>query len=96
MLRVTRSEAAGKLSFKLEGKLAGSWVEVMQESWKQAVAEGNQSPIVVDLNAIAYIDERGTELLREMHLSGVELSATTCLGKGIVEQVKVAERMAGR
>ena len=96
MLRVTRSEAAGKVSFKLEGKLAGSWVEVMEQSWKQAVAEGNQNPIVVDLNAITYVDERGTELLRDMHLSGVELSATTCLGKGIVEQVRVAERTAGR
>ena len=96
MLRVTRSEAAGRVSFKLEGKLAGCWVEVMEECWKQAAAEGNQGLIVVDLNAITYVDQRGTELLRDMHLTGVELSATTCLGKGIVEQVKVAERAAGR
>ena len=96
MLRVTRSESAGKIGFKLEGKLAGSWVEVMEQCWKQTVAEETQSPIAVDLSAITYVDERGTELLRQMHLSGVELSSATCLGKGIVEQVKFAERSGGR
>ena len=88
MLRVTKCDAAGETSFKLEGKLAGSWVEVMEQCWKQAVAEGAGSRMTVDLNAITYVDARGAELLREMHSSGVGLNATTCLGKGIVEQIK--------
>jgi anti-anti-sigma regulatory factor len=87
MLRVTRSEEPGKTRFKLEGKLAACWVDVMEQCWKQAVGEGGHGPITVDLSAITYVDARGTDLLRQMHASGVELSATTCLGKGIVEQV---------
>lgn len=91
MLRVTKSEAAGRTTFKLEGKLAGCWVEVMEQCWRQAVAEEAQRPLTVDLNAITYVDERGTDLLREMHKSGVDLSAATCLGRGIVEQVRSCE-----
>lgn len=88
MLRITRSEADNKTCLKLEGKLAGSWVEVLEQCWRQAAAEGaSPHPIRVDLNAITYVDGRGTDLLREMHLGGVELSAVTCLGKGIVEQI---------
>jgi hypothetical protein len=87
MLRVTKSENAGKTTFKLEGKLTGCWVDVMEQCWRQAVADGAAGPFTVDLNAITYVDERGTDLLREMHKRGVDLRAATCLGKGIVEQV---------
>jgi anti-anti-sigma regulatory factor len=96
MLRVTRSAAAGKTCFKLEGKLAGSWVDVVEECWRQAVAEGVPAPMAVDLSAITYVDGRGTDLLLQMHNSGVELAATTCLGKGIVEQIRsCSEEPAG-
>jgi anti-anti-sigma regulatory factor len=88
MLRVTTSADAGKTSFKLEGKLAGSWVDVMEQCWRRAVAEGVETPMIVDLSAITYVDARGTELLRQMHNSGVQLRSATCLGKGLVEQVK--------
>src|SRR5437870_2688929 len=88
MLRVTKCEGAGKITFKLEGKLAACWVDVMEQCWRQALAEDAQRPISVDLNAIAYVDSRGTELLLEMHRSGVELKAGTCMGKGIVEQIR--------
>lgn len=95
MLRVTRSQEADKICLKLEGKLAGSWVDVVAQCWKQALAEGVGSAITIDLSAITYVDERGTELLHEMHAGGVQLRATTCLGKGIVEQVRSLDRPAG-
>jgi hypothetical protein len=96
MLRVTRYDAAGRFNFKLEGKLAGCWVEVMEDCWKQAVAEAAAVPMAVDLSAITYVDGRGTDLLRQMHRGGVTLSATTCLGKGIVEQICAGEPVEER
>jgi hypothetical protein len=96
MLRVTKFEAAGRTNFKLEGKLAGCWVEVMEDCWKQALTEGAATPMTVDLNAITYVDGRGTDLLRQMHRQGVELSAGTCLGKGIVEQICSGEPVEHR
>jgi len=88
MLRVTKFESTGRTSFKLEGKLAGSWVEVMEQCWREAAKGDAQAPIAVDLSGITYVDGPGTDLLCAMHRSGVELRAVTCLSRGIVEQVK--------
>jgi hypothetical protein len=88
MLRVTKFESAGQTSFKLEGKLAGNWVEVMEQCWREAAKGSAQTPVAVDLSGITYVDGPGTDLLCAMHKGGVELRATTCLGRGIVEQVR--------
>jgi anti-anti-sigma regulatory factor len=88
MLRITKAEQGNSTLFKLEGKLAGSWVEVMEQSWRQAVADSPGRPFVVDLTAITYIDTRGTQLLTEIHRNGAELRASSCLTKCIVEEIE--------
>ena len=88
MLRVTRAEHGNSTQFKLEGKLAGTWVDVMEQSWRQAVTESPGRPFLIDLTAITYIDAKGTKLLSEMHRQGAELKASTCLTKCIVEEIK--------
>jgi len=88
MLRVTRTEGPGGACFKLEGKLAGSWVDVVEHSWKQMPAECASKHCAVDLSALTYVDPRGMELLGAMYRGGIELRASGCLGKGIVEQIK--------
>jgi anti-anti-sigma regulatory factor len=88
MLRVTRTDQPEGASFKLEGKLAGSWVDVVEQSWKHAPSEARGANCVVDLTAVTYVDGRGMELLGAMYRSGIELRASGCLGKGIVEQIK--------
>lgn len=88
MLRITKAEQGNATQFKLEGKLAGSWVEVMEQSWRQVVADSAGRSLVIDLTAITYIDARGTQLLSEMHRNGAELRASTCLTKCIVEEIQ--------
>ena len=92
MLRVPRAEEGDSTQFKLEGKLAGSWVEVMEHSWRQAVAESPDRSFLIDLTAITYIDAKGTQLLGEMYRQGAELRASTCLTKCIVEEIKSQRR----
>lgn len=87
MLRVTRTDAPEGVSFKLEGKLAGSWVDVVEQSWKRMSSDCAGGRSVVDLTAITYVDARGMELLAEMHRSGIELRASACLGRGIVDEI---------
>jgi anti-anti-sigma regulatory factor len=88
MLRVTKAERGSSTQFKLEGKLAGDWVEVMEQSWRQAVTESPDRSFLIDLTGITYIDAKGTKLLSEMHQQGAELRASTCLTKCIVEEIK--------
>jgi len=88
MLKITSTEQDDATHFKLEGKLAGSWVEVMEQSWRQALADSPSRLFVIDLAAITYIDTRGTKLLTQIHRNGAELRASTCLTKCIVEEIE--------
>ena len=88
MFRVTRSDEAQVTTFKLEGKLTGSWVDVMEQCWRHATETPERKPLVVDLTAVTYADGRGTELLERMYRQGAELRAASCWAKGIVEQIK--------
>lgn len=88
MLRVTRTDEPAGACFKLEGKLAGSWVDVVEQSWKHMPPECASKHCAVDLSAITYVDSRGMELLGAMYSGGIELRASGCLGKGIVEQIR--------
>lgn len=88
MLRITKSEEANSTRFKLEGKLAGSWVEAMEQSWREALADSSGRSFVIDLTSITYVDARGTQLLTEMHRHGADLRASSCLTKCIVEEIR--------
>ncbi|HUI40862.1 MAG TPA: STAS domain-containing protein [Terriglobia bacterium] len=88
MLRVTLSDDDAATTFKLEGKLTGSWVDVLEKCWRQAIEDSASKPLVVDLTAVTYVDGRGTELLERMYRTGAELRAASCMGKGIVAQIK--------
>lgn len=88
MLRVTRTDEPEGACFKLEGKLAGSWVDVVEQSWKHMPTECAAKQCVVDISAVTYVDRRGMDLLSAMFSSGIDLRATGCLGKGIVDQIR--------
>jgi hypothetical protein len=95
MLRVTKSDTAGGFELKLEGKLAGRWVDVLRDSWKQALEDEGGDPGGIDLTALTYVDDRGMELLSQMHREGASLHGATCLAKGIVEDIQSLQRRAG-
>ena len=88
MLRITKAEEGNVTQFKLEGKLAGSWVETMKESWRQTITDSSARSFLIDLTAVTYVDAEGTRLLREMYRFGAELRASTCLTKAIVDEIK--------
>ena len=95
MLRVTKSDNANAFDLKLEGKLAGSWVDVLEQCWKQAIEDSGGNPGGVDLTAVTYVDDRGMELLTQIHRGGATLHGATCLAKGIIEDIQSLQRRAG-
>lgn len=88
MLRVTKHDDVDVVDLKLEGKLAGCWVDVVEQCWKQALQDSSGKRIRVDLTAVAYVDGRGINLLNRMHGGGASLHAATFLAKGIVEDIQ--------
>jgi len=75
LLRITRITEQDTITLKLEGKLAGPWVEELLKTWRSiAEATGNQA-LVADLNDVTFIDRSGERLLARMHASGTALVA---------------------
>lgn len=91
MLKITkqRDAGSGSVSFKLEGRLAGPWVEELDTCWGQMTASP-QSRTVVDLTGVTFVDVDGKALLTRMWQQGAELRAAGCLTKCIVEEIAKA------
>ena len=93
MLKITRHRDAGSdsVSFQLEGRLAGPWVEELDSCWRQ-LATNPQGRTVVDLSGVTFVDVDGKALLARMWQQGAELRAAGCLTRCIVEEITKAGR----
>ena len=87
MFRITVHEDAHCLTFQLEGRLAGRWVQELKECWQRTAAT-QQKPIVrVDLAGVTFVDTEGEACLVALHHQGAELVAGDCLTKAIVDEI---------
>lgn len=91
MLKITknRDAASESVSFMLEGRLAGPWVDELDGCWRQMVAS-QQSRAVVDLTGVTFVDAEGKVLLTQMWQQGAQLHAVGCLTRCIVEEITKA------
>ena len=88
MLKITqhRNAASESVSFILEGRLAGPWVEELRTCWRQ-IAANSQSRAVVNLTGVTFVDADGKALLTRMWQQGAELRAAGCLTRCIVDEI---------
>lgn len=87
MLRITVDENPTALTFKLEGRLAGPWVRVLQECWQTNVTGRSVQSLLLDLTGVTYIDSAGQACLAAMHRQRAEFIAADPLTKGIVAEI---------
>lgn len=94
MLKITqqRDAASESVSFMLEGRLAGPWVEELDTCWRQ-IAANSQRRAVVDLTSVTFVDAGGKALLTKMWQQGAELRAAGCLTRCIVEEITGSSRV---
>jgi hypothetical protein len=85
MLKITTRTDARGTTLELEGKLAGPWVEELENFWKRGTP--GRQPVKVLLNAVTFIDKRGKALLTAMHRGGAELAGEGCMTRAIVEEI---------
>lgn len=52
---------------KLEGRIAGPWVEECRRAWMALAPALPSKKLCLDLCGVTYIDACGTELLREIY-----------------------------
>ena len=90
MLKITTQTDATRTIFELEGRLAGAWVQELEDCWRKAA--DSDRPVRVMVCAVTFMDDKGIALLAEMHQHGAELVAEGCMNKGIVEEIIRGER----
>ena len=87
MLKVTTTNQNQTVTLKLEGKLAGPWVQEVTRVWDDT-ARAPRCGCVIDLRSVTFIDSPGRALLATMSRHGAQLIATDCLTKNIVDEIE--------
>jgi outer membrane protein TolC len=87
MLRVTTKveEEQARVTLKLEGKLAGPWVDEFERCWCLTVEKWKN--VVVELTGVTFIDSKGKCLLAKIHGQGAKLIGTGLMTKSIIEEI---------
>ena len=87
MLRITAHDEKASVTFRLEGRLAGSWVQELQDCWAQTIAAAPKQSVRFDLTEVTFIDAEGKEFLAARYGEGHELVAAGCLMKSVVAEI---------
>lgn len=86
MLKVTTRQEVESITLIVEGRLAGPWVQELENCWS-VVSEHGRAGVVVNLTGVTFVDQFGQELLRRMWRDGAELKASGCMNKCLVDQI---------
>ena len=68
MLRITTNEKTQCLTLRLEGRLEGLWVDVLDQSWSGALHKLRGRRLRVDLNGVTFVDAQGKAALAQICL----------------------------
>jgi hypothetical protein len=78
-------KGSGPATLKLEGKLAGPWVEEVKNICRSGSAA---EAVLVDLIGVSFVDASGKDLLAQMWQGGADFIADSPLMKQVVDEVK--------
>jgi hypothetical protein len=87
MLRITVEVGARVAKFRLEGRLAGPWLQELEECWHSSFASPRKLVRYVDLTGVTFIDSAGKACLAAMHRQGAEFIAADCMTREIVAEI---------
>lgn len=89
VLRISLDSVDSWVAMRLEGKVIGPWVEECHRAWESIRADLGSKQLRLDLRGVTFVDERGTEMLREIQqANGAEVLADSPLTKYFAEQIK--------
>jgi anti-anti-sigma regulatory factor len=74
MLRITIHEKPDAVVLQLEGDLISTWVEEVEQCWRNVFATVGSRSVQVDLSAVNFVDSAGGALLSRMHRAGFRLA----------------------
>jgi anti-anti-sigma regulatory factor len=88
LLRIHIEEKCNCARLRLEGKLAGAWVEELERCCQDALARSQNRALVIELDAVTFVDDEGQSLLLQMHQAGATLVGRGAQCRHLVEQIQ--------
>jgi len=78
MLRITIDETNDRIAVKLEGRIAGPWVEELVQVWAETAPRLSSRKVSIDMCNVTYVDKSGEQALRNIYAqTGASFVATT-------------------
>jgi anti-anti-sigma regulatory factor len=68
--------------------LAGAWVRELERCCQDALARPENRGLVIELDAVTFVDDEGQSLLREMHKAGAALVGRGAQCRYLVEEIQ--------
>lgn len=93
MLRIVTEQHGDLYKISLHGKLAGEWVPLLERYWQCLAEKVSAARITTVLSDVPFIDADGQRLLQRMARCGVDLIATGCMNRHLIDRIRKA---AGR
>jgi len=87
MLRITVIDNPGSLTFHLEGRLAGPWVQELEHCWQDTLGSQRKPVVRFDLTGVTGIDAAGKAFLAARHAERADFVAAGCLMRAIVAEI---------
>jgi len=87
MMRAQLSSTGDRVTLKVCGRLAEGWVPELENCWRSARIEHPEGKILVDLQGVTFIDDKGRSLLERMHRAGATFAAAGLLTRAIIDNI---------
>lgn len=87
MMRAQVNSTGDRITLKVCGRLAEDWVPELESCWRAARTDHPSGKILVDLQHVTFIDDKGRSLLERMHQDGATFAAAGLLTRAIVDKI---------
>jgi anti-anti-sigma regulatory factor len=87
MMKAQVSSVGDRVTLIVCGRLTEGYVPELEECWRCARADHPGGRILVDLQHVTFIDDRGSSLLERMHRDGATFAAAGLLTRAIIDKI---------
>jgi anti-anti-sigma regulatory factor len=87
MMKAQVSSIGGHVTVQVCGRLAEGYVPELESCWRSARTDHPGGRILVDLQHVTFIDEKGRSLLERMHRDGATFAAAGLLTRAIIDKI---------
>jgi hypothetical protein len=88
MLRIETELDGDNCTLALHGSLAGEWVPLLERHWRGVVDQAPSATVTAVLTDVSFIDRDGERLLERMWRRGVEMVASGCMNRHVIDSVR--------